>query len=109
MPDVIFQLPDGSVRRVQADDGDTVMRAATSHDVPGILGRCGGFCNCGTCHVSVGAAWFDKLEPCSEDEDALLSEVAAPREQTSRLSCQIVLSDALHGLVVTVPDRQELD
>ena len=107
--DVNFKLADGSLRQVQAADGDSIMHAATHNDVPGILGRCGGFCNCGTCHVFVDPAWLDKLGALSDEEDALLSEVAAERQEGSRLSCQIVLSAALDGIVVTVPDRQEFD
>ena len=109
MAEVIFRLPDGSSRSVQAAAGDSVMQAATYNDVPGILGRCGGFCNCGTCHVFVDPAWSGKLAALSDEEDALLSEVAAERQEHSRLSCQIRLSAALDGIVVTVPERQEFD
>lgn len=107
MPKITYQLHDGSSRTFEASAGENVMQVAMNHDVPGILGRCGGFCNCGTCHVYVGEKWANLLPEPSIDEDALLSESAAERQPNSRLGCQIKLSAALDGIVVTIPERQE--
>lgn len=109
MPKITYQLHDGSSRTIDAKVGDSVMQTAMNHDVPGILGRCGGFCNCGTCHVYVGDKWASLIGEPSIDEDALLSESAAERQPNSRLGCQVKLTDALDGIVVTVPERQEFD
>jgi ferredoxin, 2Fe-2S len=107
MPEVTFKLHDGSTRTITASNGESVMQVATNHDVPGIIGRCGGYCNCGTCHVYVDEHWAALLPEAAFEEDALLSESAAERQPNSRLSCQVKLSDALNGIVITIPERQE--
>jgi 2Fe-2S ferredoxin len=107
MPKITYQLLDGSTQTLEADSGESVMQVAMNHEIPGIIGRCGGFCVCGTCHVYVDSAWVNQLPTPSIDEDALLDAVAAERLPNSRLGCQIKLSEALDGIVVTVPDTQE--
>ncbi|MDB6062922.1 MAG: ferredoxin [Verrucomicrobiaceae bacterium] len=107
MPKIIYQLNDGSTRTLEAKVGESVMQVAMSNSVPGIIGRCGGFCNCGTCHVYVGNEWVKQLPDPSFDEDALLDEVAAERLLHSRLGCQIKMTDALDGITVVVPEQQE--
>ena len=82
------------------------MLAALTHGVDGIVAECGGNAVCATCHVYVDDAWTSKLEPVSDDEDALLDGTAAERRPNSRLSCQIKVQPALAGLVVRIPDRQ---
>ena len=67
-------------------------------------GTCEGQMACSTCHVVVAPEWFDKLPPASEDEEDML-DLAAGVTRTSRLSCQIVLSEALDGLEVRVPEE----
>ncbi|MDB6060348.1 MAG: ferredoxin [Verrucomicrobiaceae bacterium] len=109
MPKIIYELSDGSTRTIEANAGDNVMQVAMSHDIAGILGRCGGFCNCGTCHVYVDAQWADQLPEPAFDEDALLSESAAERQPGSRLGCQVIVTEALDGITVTIPERQEFD
>jgi 2Fe-2S ferredoxin len=83
------------------------MEAAVAHDVPGIEAQCYGACNCGTCHVFVDAIWREKLGERSEQESALLAALPLANE-TSRLSCQIVLRDELDGLVLRVPEFQSV-
>ena len=90
----------------EAEDGATVMLAALTDGVDGIVAECGGNAVCATCHVYVDDAWTSKLEPVSDDEDALLDGTAAERRPNSRLSCQIKAQPALAGLVVRIPDRQ---
>ncbi len=101
---VTWVLADG--RRYTADVavGSSLMLAATFEGVPGIDGDCGGCLSCATCHVVVDEAWVGHVGRASSDETEMLnSGTAAPRQAHSRLSCQLVASPALHGLVLHVP------
>ena len=96
---------DGTKYDVDAEDGSTVMEAAIKNGVPGIEAECGGACACATCHVYVDNNWSSKTgEPEPMEEDML--DFAYDVRPTSRLSCQIRVSEELDGLIVTVPDRQ---
>jgi len=106
MPTVTFKLKGGKSDTVDAGIGETLMQVATLGGVPGIDAVCGGCCNCGTCHVYVDEAWLDKLPPQAADELDTIELVAAERRAGSRLSCQIKITAALDGLVVTMPDFQ---
>lgn len=107
MPRVIYIQPDGSQQTVDVPDGENVMRGALYNDVEGIIGECGGGLACATCHCYVDEAWTAQVGgPASQDEREMLESTAAPVTQASRLSCQIVMSGALDGLVVHLPDRQ---
>ena len=106
MPSVVYILKTGEERRLTVSNGSTVMRAAIQNDLPGIDAECGGCLSCATCHVYVDPSFADRLPPMSEDEDDLLSGVSAERQPTSRLSCQLTMTDALDGLIVRIPDRQ---
>ena len=106
MTTITFIHPDNRSETVEAKDGATLMLAALTHGVDGIVAECGGNAVCATCHVYVDDAWTSKLEPVSDDEDALLDGTAAERRPNSRLSCQIKVQPALAGLVVHIPDRQ---
>ena len=106
MPNVTYIQPDGTRRAVDIPDGDSVMSGAMQNNVRGILAECGGVLACATCHVYVDPAWFDHLPPPATDEADMLEATAAERRPTSRLSCQILMTAALDGLVVTVPDSQ---
>lgn len=92
---------DGTRFDVEAENGSTVMENAIRNAVPGIEAECGGACACATCHVYVDEAWVDKLAPPSHDEQDLLY-TAPDAKANSRLSCQILLSDELDGLKVTL-------
>ena len=81
--------------------GDSLMQVARAAGLP-VLGECNGSLACATCHVVVDPAWADRLPPVSDDEEAMLDTVFDLRP-TSRLSCQIPLSDALDGLRVSLP------
>jgi 2Fe-2S ferredoxin len=105
MPRITFIEPGGFRREIDAPIGITLMEAAVSHGVRGILALCGGACACGTCHVYVDAAWLEKLAPREEMEEGMLECAWEPGEN-SRLSCQIHVTADLDGLVVTVPERQ---
>lgn len=101
MAKITFIDPAGEQRTVQAEPGSTVMEAAIRNDIPGIDAECGGACSCATCHVYVDQPWFEDLPAPSEDEEDLLYSTL-DQKPTSRLSCQILLSDELDGLSVTI-------
>ncbi|MGB0954668.1 MAG: 2Fe-2S iron-sulfur cluster-binding protein [Panacagrimonas sp.] len=105
MPKVKFIQHDGSEQVIDAQVGQSVMEAATSNFVDGIVGDCGGCCSCATCHVYVEPEWFDRLDPRDEMEDDMLEGALDPQDN-SRLSCQIKLSEALDGITVRVPESQ---
>lgn len=105
MPKIIYVAADGSKTEVDAASGSTVMENAIKNMIQGIEAECGGACACATCHVYVDEAWKDKLgEPDPMEEDMM--DFAYDVKPTSRLSCQIQMSDDLDGLVVHVPERQ---
>ncbi|MDP3295201.1 MAG: 2Fe-2S iron-sulfur cluster-binding protein [Nevskia sp.] len=102
---VTFIDTQGASRALDAVDGQSLMDVAVSNRVPGIDADCGGSCACGTCHVMVAPEWLVKLPPAEDMENAML-EFVEPRTPGSRLSCQIKLSPALDGIVVTTPAGQ---
>ncbi|MFI1210031.1 2Fe-2S iron-sulfur cluster-binding protein [Streptomyces sp. NPDC020802] len=106
MPIVIFELPDGTQRKVTADSGTVLMQAAVSNGVDGIVAECGGNASCATCHVYVDERHGERVGPPNDVEDEMLDFTAAERRPTSRLSCQVQVSDALDGLVVHIPEEQ---
>src|SRR4051794_405592 len=106
MTAIIFVHPDGRRERIDAGAAETVMLAATSHGVAGILAECGGNAMCATCHVYVEDSWLDRLPAMTGEEDALLDGAAAERRPNSRLSCQIRITPELDGLGVRLPERQ---
>jgi 2Fe-2S ferredoxin len=101
MPKMTFVEPNGTHREVEAPVGDTVLDIAHRHNID-IEGACEGAMACSTCHVIVDDGWFDKLQEISEDEEDML-DLAFGLTRTSRLGCQIVITEALDGLVVTLP------
>jgi 2Fe-2S ferredoxin len=106
MPKVTYVDPDGTQVDVEADAGTSLMMAAVEADIDGIVAECGGSLMCATCHVYVDDAFAGRLPEMSSDEDEMLDATASERRPTSRLSCQIELSDELDGLVVRLPDSQ---
>jgi ferredoxin, 2Fe-2S len=107
MPKVTYIDDSGSARTIDAPDGENVMRVALNNGVDGIVGECGGGLACATCHCYVDEAWFEKTGgPASDDERDMLESAAAEVRPTSRLSCQIVMSPELDGLIVHTPKRQ---
>jgi 2Fe-2S ferredoxin len=106
MPTIIFIHPDNRSEFIEAEVGDSAMRAALVHGINEIVAECGGNAVCATCHVYVDEAWLPKLDPVAADEDDLLDGTASERLPNSRLSCQIRITPALDGLVMRLPDRQ---
>jgi 2Fe-2S ferredoxin len=105
MPKITYTEHDGTVRTVEAEVGATVMETAIRNSVPGIVAECGGACSCATCHVHVDEAWSEKVGPPSPMEEDML-DFAFDVRPTSRLSCQIKVTDELDGLVVHTPAQQ---
>ena len=101
MPNVTFVQRDGSAREVEAKAGDTLLDVAHAHGID-IEGACEGAMACSTCHVIVDDAWFDRLPEPSDDEEDML-DLAFGLKPTSRLGCQVEVTDALDGLKVTLP------
>ncbi len=82
------------------------MATAVSNGVPGVVGECGGNASCATCHVWVRQEFWPLVGEIGDMEEDLLDMGVSERRATSRLSCQVVVSDALDGLVVDVPETQ---
>lgn len=92
---------DGEAAQVAADKDRTVMDAIRDYGIGELAALCGGCCSCATCHIYVDAGNADVLPPISEDEDSLLS-ASDYRLPTSRLSCQLRVSDSLDGLRIVI-------
>ncbi|HXX25144.1 MAG TPA: 2Fe-2S iron-sulfur cluster-binding protein [Pseudolabrys sp.] len=105
MPKITFIEYDGTVHTVEAELGSTVMETAIKNDIGGIVAECGGGCTCATCLVHVDEKWFPVVGPPSEEENQML-DTAFEVKETSRLSCQIKVTEALDGLVVRTPSYQ---
>jgi 2Fe-2S ferredoxin len=106
MPKVIYVSAKGDAREVDVPVGTTVMAAALKNGIDGIVAECGGVCMCSTCHVFVDENFFGRLPPAQDTEEAVLEIAAEERRPTSRLSCQIKVTDELDGLTVRLPERQ---
>jgi 2Fe-2S ferredoxin len=105
MAKIHFIEHNGTERVVDAETGESVMLAAINNGVPGIDADCGGACACATCHVFVDERWLEKVGPVNDCEDGMLN-ISSDRRANSRLACQIEVSDALDGLIVTTPEFQ---
>jgi len=105
MPKITYILNTGNSETIEVSNGLTVMEGAVQNDVPGIDADCGGGMACATCHVYVKEEWFDKL-PKKEDGEEDMLDMAFEPKKNSRLSCQLIVSDELDGLVVSVPSKQ---
>lgn len=101
MPQLIVIDRSGEEKAVEATAGLSVMEAIRDNGFDELLALCGGCCSCATCHIHVDPAFQEKLPAMSEDEDDLL-ESSDHRNDQSRLSCQVTMSDDLDGLKVTI-------
>ncbi|WKL58177.1 2Fe-2S iron-sulfur cluster-binding protein [Asticcacaulis sp. ZE23SCel15] len=105
MVKIIYIEQNGERHEIDAKVGNTVMEGAIKNNVPGIDADCGGACACATCHVYVADEWFEKVGNPSVMEESML-DFAQDVRPTSRLSCQIRITDALDGLTVELPESQ---
>ena len=101
MVKVTFIAADGTQVEAEGEEGTSLLEAGQAANMP-LEGTCEGQMACSTCHVVVDPAWFGKLKDASDDEEDML-DLAAAVERTSRLSCQILLTQELEGLVVRIP------
>ncbi len=107
MPTVTYVEFGGAAHVVDVAEGDNVMRGALNNDLPGMVGECGGGLACATCHCYVDESWADKTgRPSSQDEIDMLECTSADVKVTSRLSCQIMITAELDGLIVHLPEHQ---
>ena len=103
MPRVIFRQPDGSELDVNESAGQSILDIAHKHGID-IEGACEASLACSTCHVIVHPDWHDRLPPPTDDEEDML-DLAWGVTQTSRLGCQVELTEQLDGLVLSVPSN----
>ena len=101
MPKMTFVFPDGSEKLVEAPNGVSVLEIAHKNAIP-LEGACEGSLACSTCHVIIAPEYYAKLKEATEDEEDML-DLAFGLTHTSRLGCQIIMSDALDGLKVSLP------
>ena len=105
MPKITYIENNGNPHTIEVANGLSVMEGAVQNDIPGIDADCGGGMACATCHIYVNEEWFNKI-PKKEDGEEDMLDMAFEPNKFSRLSCQIVVSNELDGLVVNLPIKQ---
>ena len=105
MPKITYIDSSGNQKTIEVSNGLSVMEGAIQNKIPGIDADCGGSMACATCHVYVKEEWFNKL-PKAEDGEQDMIDMAFEPKKNSRLSCQLIVSDELDGIVVTTPSKQ---
>jgi|TARA_B110000259_G_scaffold155718_1_gene176922 2Fe-2S ferredoxin len=105
MSKITYIEKSGKSQTIEVANGLTVMEGAVQNDIPGIDADCGGGMACATCHVYIKEEWFDKLIKKEDGEEDMLDMAFEPNK-FSRLSCQIIVSDELDGLIVSTPSKQ---
>ena len=103
MPKVTFISPDGERTTLEPPPGLSLLEIARKYNID-IEGACEGSLACSTCHVIVDSEWFDSLDEATEDEEDML-DLAFGLTETSRLGCQIIVTDELDGITVTLPSE----
>ena len=105
MSKITYIEHNGKSHSINVQNGLTVMEGAVQNDIPGIDADCGGGMSCATCHVYVNEEWLGKLTEKEDGEEDMLDMAFEPKKN-SRLSCQLIVSDVLDGLVVNIPSKQ---
>tara|TARA_B100000686_G_scaffold108912_1_gene116088 strand:+ start:1229 stop:1549 length:321 start_codon:yes stop_codon:yes gene_type:complete len=105
MPKITYIEHSGKSHTIEVPNELSVMEGAVQNNIPGIDADCGGACACATCHVYVDEKWFEKL-PKKEDMEQEMLDMAFEPNKFSRLSCQIIVTDELDGMVVKMPSKQ---
>jgi 2Fe-2S ferredoxin len=103
MPTITYVLPDGREQTVDVPNGQTVMDGSVRNNLPGIVAECGGSCSCATCHVFVDPQHVGLFDEAMPEETDLVQFLEGACER-SRLSCQLIVSDACVGVRVVIPD-----
>ena len=106
MAKITFIEWNGTSHTVEVANGLTLMEAARDNSIPGIDADCGGACACSTCHVYVQPDWVEKLPKIEPMELDMLDFAHNPDPQRSRLTCQIMVTDELDGIVLQMPEKQ---
>ena len=105
MPKITYIDHQDNSKTIEVENGLTVMEGAIQNNIVGIDADCGGSMACATCHVYVEEKWFNKL-PKAEEAEVDMIDMAFEPKKNSRLSCQLIVSDELDGLIVTTPAKQ---
>ena len=105
MPTITIISHEGEECFLEVDSGETIMSAAIDNGINAILAECGGACVCATCHCYIEFPWSDKLNPVSNAESELL-DCVVERKDSSRLACQVKITEEYNGLVVKLPVSQ---
>ena len=105
MAKITYIEHNGKNHTIDVTNGLSVMEGAVQNNIPGIDADCGGSMACATCHVYVKEEWFNKLTKKEDGEEDMLDMAFEPKK-ISRLSCQILVSDELDGLIVNLPEKQ---
>ncbi|MBD9562276.1 MULTISPECIES: 2Fe-2S iron-sulfur cluster-binding protein [unclassified Pseudomonas] len=105
MARITFIEHNGKRIEVEAQSGDSLMKVALANGVEGLTAECGGCLSCATCHAYVDDDWVDRI-PSPTDEELVMVECAVDARPNSRLTCQVVVSDDMDGLVVHLPASQ---
>ena len=105
MPKITYKDNQGNSKTIEVEKGLSVMEGAIQNEIPEIDADCGGSMACATCHVYVEEKWFNKLPKAEEAEVDMIDMAFEPRKN-SRLSCQLIVSDELDGLIITTPSKQ---
>ena len=105
MPKITYIDNEGNSKTIDVENGLSVMEGAIQNNIPGIDADCGGSMACATCHVYVEEKWLNKIQKAEEAEEDMIDMAFEPKKN-SRLSCQLIVSDELDGLVVNIPKKQ---
>ena len=105
MAKITFIDKDGNQKKIEIENGLTVMEGAIQNNITGIDADCGGSMACATCHVYVQDEWFNKIDKAEDAEQDMIDMAFEPKKN-SRLSCQLIVSGELDGLCVTTPKKQ---
>lgn len=105
MPTITFIEPNGLSHETDAPVGRSLMQVALDNLIESIAAECGGSCSCGTCHCYIDEPWLEDAGAPDEMEQALL-EGLQELKPNSRLSCQVIVTDKMEGMIVRVPEQE---
>jgi len=105
MPLITYVEHDGNITEVDLPIGESLMEGAIDNGIEGIIGKCGVACVCATCHCIVDDTWVEKTGSPSEDEEMML-EAVSEKHENSRLSCQMIVTEEMEGLIIRLPESQ---